>query len=108
MMSNNINLKPPQFVNQQSVFEKILRDIGGKKTLAIDTEANSLYAYREQVCLIQISSSKKDYIIDPLALEDLSPLGDIFSNPRIEKIFHASEYDILIMYDEYQFGFRNL
>ena len=108
MTPNNINLKPPQFVNQQSVFEKILRDIGGEKTLAIDTEANSLYAYREQVCLIQISSSKKDYIIDPLALEDLSPLGDIFSNPGIEKIFHASEYDILIMYDEYQFSFQNL
>lgn len=108
MTPNNINLKPPQFVDQQSVFEKILRDLKGEKTLAIDTEANSLYAYHEQVCLIQISSSKKDYIIDPLALEDLSPLGDIFSNPGIEKIFHASEYDILIMYDEYQFGFQNL
>jgi ribonuclease D len=108
MTPNNINLKPPQFVDQQSVFEKILRDLKGEKTLAIDTEANSLYAYHEQVCLIQISSSKKDYIIDPLALEDLSPLGDIFSNPGIEKIFHASEYDILIMHDEYQFGFQNL
>jgi ribonuclease D len=108
MTQNNINLKPPQFVNQQAVFEEILQDIGGEKILAVDTEANSLYAYREQVCLIQISSPKKDYIIDPLALEDLSPLGDIFSNPGIEKIFHASEYDILIMYDEYQFGFRNL
>ncbi len=107
-MPNNIALKPPQFVDQQAVFEKILRDIKGEKTLAVDTEANSLYAYREQVCLIQISSSKKDYIFDPLALEDISPLGDIFSNPGIEKIFHASEYDILIMYDEYQFGFRNL
>jgi len=108
MTPNNINLKPPQFVDQQSVFEKILRDLKGEKTLAVDTEANSLYAYHEQVCLIQISSSKKDYIIDPLALEDLSPLGDIFSNPGIEKIFHASEYDILIMRDEYQFGFQNL
>jgi ribonuclease D len=108
MTPNNINLKPPQFVNQHSVFEKILRDMGEEKILAVDTEANSLYAYREQVCLIQISSSNKDYIIDPLALEDLSPLGDIFSNPGIEKIFHASEYDILIMYDEYQFSFKNL
>jgi ribonuclease D len=108
MTPNNITLKPPQFVNQQEIFEKILHELRGEKTLAVDTEANSLYAYREQVCLIQISSSKKDYILDPLALEDISPLGEIFSNPGIEKIFHASEYDILIMYDEYQFGFRNL
>lgn len=108
MTPNNITLKPPQFVNKQAVFEKILLDLKGEKTLAVDTEANSLYAYREQVCLIQISSSTKDYILDPLALEDISPLGEVFSNPGIEKIFHASEYDILIMYDEYQFGFRNL
>jgi len=108
MTPNNITLKPPQFVNKQAVFEKILLDLKGEKTLAVDTEANSLYAYREQVCLIQISSSTKDYILDPLALEDISPLGEVFSNPSIEKIFHASEYDILIMYDEYQFGFRNL
>jgi len=108
MTQNNIKLKPPQFVNRQDVFEKILQDIGGEKTLSVDTEANSLYAYQEQVCLIQISSFKKDYIIDPLALEDLSPLGDIFSNPGIEKIFHASEYDILIMYNEYRFNFHNL
>jgi ribonuclease D len=108
MTPNNITLKPPQFVNQQAVFEKILLDLKGEKTLAVDTEANSLYAYREQVCLIQISSSTKDYILDPLALEDISPLGEVFSNPGIEKIFHASEYDILIMYDEYQFGFQNL
>ena len=108
MTPNNITLKPPQFVNQQAVFEKILLDLKGEKTLAVDTEANSLYAYREQVCLIQISSSTKDYILDPLALEDISPLGDIFSNPGIEKIFHASEYDILIMYNEYHFNFRNI
>lgn len=108
MTPNNITLKPPQFVNQQAVFEKILQDLGGEKTLAVDTEANSLYAYREQVCLIQISSSTKDYILDPLALEDISPLGEVFSNPGIEKIFHASEYDILIMYDEYNFNFRNI
>lgn len=108
MTANNITLKPPQFVNQQAVFEKILLDLKGEKTLAVDTEANSLYAYREQVCLIQISSSTKDYILDPLALEDISSLGEVFSNPGIEKIFHASEYDILILYDEYQFGFQNL
>lgn len=108
MTPNNIALKPPHFVNQQAIFEKILLDLKGEKTLAVDTEANSLYAYREQVCLIQISSSTKDYILDPLALEDISPLGEVFSNPGIEKIFHASEYDILIMYNEYHFNFRNI
>ena len=79
-----------------------------EKTLAIDTEANSLFAYQEQVCLIQISTETKDYIVDPLPLEDLTHLGMIFKNPEIEKVFHASEYDILIMNDDFNFEFNNL
>lgn len=85
-----------------------MRRLQNEKTLAIDTEANSLFAYREQVCLIQISTGTTDYIIDPLPLNDLTPLGRIFKNPEIEKVFHASEYDILIMNDDFNFEFRNL
>ena len=45
----------------------------GEPVLGIDTESDSMYCYREKVCLIQISDRKQDYIIDPLAIEDLSP-----------------------------------
>ncbi len=108
-MSSNIKeLSAPEFIDQQSVFEELVRRLENEKTLAIDTEANSLYAYREQVCLIQISTDKVDYIIDPLPLDDLTPLGRIFKNPEVEKVFHASEYDILIMHDDFNFEFKNL
>jgi ribonuclease D len=108
MTPNNHTLKPPQFVEQQTVFDNLILELKGEKILAVDTEANSLYAYREQVCLIQISTPKNDYILDPLALANITPLGDLFSDPGIEKVFHASEYDILILDDEYSFGFQNL
>ena len=108
MTPNDITLKSPQYVEQQTVFDNLILELKGEKILAIDTEANSLYAYREQVCLIQISTPKKDYILDPLVLENITPLGDLFSNPGIEKVFHASEYDILILDDEYGFRFQNL
>ena len=101
-------LPAPEFINQQSVFEDLMQRLSSEKTLAVDTEANSLYAYREQVCLIQISTDKTDFIIDPLPLHDLSALGDLFKDPGVEKIFHASEYDILIMNDDFDFEFRNL
>jgi ribonuclease D len=61
--------------------------------LAVDTESNSLHAYREQVCLIQFSTRQNDYLVDPLALHELSSIAPLFSNPSIEKVFHAVEYD---------------
>jgi len=108
MTSSNINLPKPNFIQDQAVFNHVVDNLSQENVLAVDTEANSLYAYHERVCLIQISTREQDIIIDPLAINDLSALGEVFSNPKIEKIFHASEYDILILFDDFQFEFQNL
>jgi ribonuclease D len=76
--------------------------------LAVDTESNSLHAYKERVCLIQFSTPETDYLIDPLALVDLSPLADVFDSPDIKKIFHAAEYDIICLKRDYGFSFQNI
>jgi len=108
MATNSFRLDPPKLINTQSSFDAAAGHLGSEKCLAVDTEANSLFAYQEQVCLIQISTKGTDYIIDTLALKDFSALGEIFQDPTIEKIFHASEYDILIMQDDFGFKFSNL
>jgi len=76
--------------------------------LAVDTESNSLHAYRERVCLIQFSTCAADYLVDPLALDDLSPLGPLFGNPQIEKVFHAAEYDLLCLQRDFGFEAVNI
>ena len=101
-------LRPPIFIDQQADLEAHIKQLRAELILAVDTEANSLFAYQEQVCLIQISSTKEDYIIDPLSVKDLSPLGELFKDPAIEKVFHASEYDLIILYEDSQFTFQNL
>jgi ribonuclease D len=76
--------------------------------LAVDTESNSLFAYRERVCLVQFSTPRADALVDTLALTDLSPLGAIFASPGIRKVFHAAEYDLLCLKRDYGFVFENL
>jgi ribonuclease D len=108
MKQTKYKIDPPTLIAKQADFDAVLGDLKEERILAVDTEANSLYAYKEQVCLIQISIPTTDYIIDPLTISDISGLGEVFTDPEIEKIFHASEYDILILHDEYQFEFENL
>jgi len=67
-----------------------------------------LHAYRERVCLIQFSTPKKDYVLDPLALHDLSSLAPVFADTKIEKIFHAAEYDLICLRRDFGFGFAHL
>ena len=90
-MTNQI-LPPPVWVDQPASFTQMLGDLTAQPRLAVDTESNSLHAYREQVCLVQFTTPTRDYVVDPLALQDLSALGPIFSNPDIEKIFQRGSF----------------
>lgn len=86
----------------------MVEDISTQPRVAVDTESNSLHAFREQVCLLQFSTPKADYLVDPLALDDLSSLAPLFSNANIEKIFHAAEYDLICLKRDFGFSFANL
>ena len=66
----------------------------GSDTIALDTESNSFHHYPEQLCLIQIASRDKVYIIDTISLYDLAPLRDVLADVSIEKVVHAADYDI--------------
>ena len=76
--------------------------------VAVDTESNSLHAYRERVCLIQFSTPAADYIVDPIRLPDLSALAPFFANPDQQKVFHAAEYDLICLRRDYRFEFANI
>ena len=69
--------------------------------LALDTEADSLHAYPEKVCLIQISTAAGDELIDPLAPINLDALFDVFNGREL--IFHAADYDLRLLEKHHQF-----
>ncbi|MEP6896301.1 MAG: ribonuclease D [Chloroflexota bacterium] len=101
-------LQPPVWVDRQDKFDHMVAELSAQDRIAVDTESNSLHAYRERVCLVQFSTPKKDYVVDPLVLQDLSALAPLFANPKIEKIFHAAEYDLLCLKRDFGFEFTNL
>ena len=61
-------------------------------SLAVDTEADSLHAYPEKICLIQITVGEEDRLIDPLAPLDLAPL--LAELKRHTLILHGADYDL--------------
>ena len=98
----------PFLITSSAELENVVKILESCPSIAVDTESNSLYVYREQVCLLQISTPDGDWLIDTLAVKDISPLAGIFADPAKEKIFHASEYDIICLKRDYGFEFANL
>ena len=103
----NYSTKPVWVANAASL-QKMVADLSTHSIIAVDTESNSLFAYYEQVCLIQFSTPETDYLVDSLAIEDLSPLGKLFADPKIEVVFHAAEYDLICLKRDFGFTFNNI
>jgi ribonuclease D len=101
-------LPPPTLVADPRALDALVSALAGCETVAVDTESNSLHAYRERVCLIQFSTTEADYIVDPIALQDLSALAPLFASPDQEKIFHAAEGDLLNLGRDFGFTFANI
>jgi ribonuclease D len=107
-MRNGEFLPPPLWVDRPASFRAMLAHLQGEPALAVDTESNSLYVYQEQVCLVQISVSHADYLVDPLALADLSGLGPLLADPSVVKVFHGAEYDLRVLHRDFDFVVANL
>ncbi|MCZ6596653.1 MAG: HRDC domain-containing protein [Planctomycetota bacterium] len=101
-------LEPPTLVEDARGLERLLADLGGQDEIAVDTEADSFYRYRERVCLIQITVEDRDYLIDPLRKLDLTGFGRVLADPRKVKVFHDGEYDVLILKHDFGYRFENL
>ncbi len=89
--------------------------------IALDTESDSFFRYTPRICLIQISTPAGagcqaeadptdvvDYLVDPLQLADLGPLGTLLADPSVQVILHAAENDVFLLQREYGFRITNI
>merc|ERR1719230_30215 len=66
------------------------------KELAIDIEHHDFRSYRGFVCLLQLSTRAKDFIIDPFDIfPHMHMLNEIFTDPRILKVLHGADRDVM-------------
>ena len=72
------------YVDSNETLKTLVAKTSQAKTVAIDTEADSLHHYFEKVCLIQVTIDGEHFIVDPLAGVDLHRHG-MFKKQKTEK-----------------------
>lgn len=103
-----MDMKPVIVIESKSDFISLTSQLEKADCISVDTESNSFYAYYNRICLIQVSTEEDDFIIDPIAVQDIRPLGEIFSSPDIKKVFHAASNDIAGLRRDFKFDVRNI
>jgi ribonuclease D len=78
-----------------SQLTKVIAAVEPLDRIAVDTEADSLHCYREKLCLLQISVPGDDFVIDPLAISDLSSLATLLQEKEI--VLHGADFDLRLL-----------
>ena len=95
-------------VGDQEPFEALIARAIATGQVALDTEAASFHRYHDRVYLVQLTAAGETSVIDPLTLASLKPLGQLLADPAVEKVFHDADYDLRLLYHEYQFSAKRL
>ncbi len=89
--------------------DDLVDELAGHRAIGLDTEGDSLHHYTEKVCLIQVCAfGGGAWLVDPLALDDLSPLGTILADPAIVKVVHGGDNDVTSMRRDFGVTFRTM
>lgn len=86
------------FVSDAAGLRDLASELSESPVIGIDTEFIREKTYFARLCLVQVATETVCAIIDPLAIEDLSPLYRLLEDPAITKIMHAGSQDLEIFY----------
>lgn len=86
--------RPVNMIMSDAGLASAARTMTGQPSIAMDTESNSFFHYPEQLCLIQVATASDAFIIDPFAIQDVSPLAAVLANPSVKKVMHGADYDV--------------
>jgi ribonuclease D len=87
------------YVDNSEKLQKLCESIKNAPLLILDTEFIREKTYRAKLCLLQIATDDIIACVDPIALNDISPLMDIIHDKNKLKILHAARQDYEIFYD---------
>ena len=85
-------------ITTHTQLDNLCQEIENDGRLAIDLEFIPELTYKPQLCLVQVATNNAAYIVDPLALANLSALWELVADPEILVVAHAGDQDMNLIW----------
>lgn len=86
-----------EYIEHPERLSALVEELRGEPLLGVDTEAAGYHRFFDRMSLVQLSTRTANFLVDPFTAGDLAPLGALFADPAVEKIFHDADYDVRIL-----------
>ena len=100
---------PIRMVTTQEELVAACEILSKHSELAFDLEFDDMrYIYGRTLSLVQVFDGETVFIIDAVSLKNIDPLLRIFENEKLEKIFHSSWNDLMVLSELYSCQLKNV
>lgn len=114
-----VSLPEHTWVRDVVALDELTAELARAKWVALDSESNSMFAYLERVCLLQLNVEGQLWLVDPLALagggerphegaQALASLAVPLADPRLRVWVHGGEYDVACLKRDFSLTLPNL
>lgn len=93
----NQNARVSMYISTTSDLRALCERASTHDAVAIDTEFLRERTYHPRLCLVQVATPDECAVVDPLAIEDLSPLAELMADASVLKVFHACSQDMEVL-----------
>ena len=97
-----------KFIESDAELKNVCDVLLKEKIIGVDLEADSMYCFKEKICLIQIATAKEAFLIDPFEIKELSSFINVLEKDDVIKVFHGADFDIRSLDRDYQARVKNL
>src|SRR5271167_3435288 len=88
---------PPSLITTTDALQTLCHRLATEQFVTVDTEFMRERTYYPELCLVQLAGETEVAIVDTVSDQlDLEPLGELFANPAVTKVFHAARQDVEI------------
>lgn len=95
-------------VDSDAAAEELKAELSGAERIALDCEAAGFHRYANRLCLVQISTEERTFVLDPLSLNSAEILRDTLERPDLPIVMHGADFDLRLLRADLDIRLRGL
>lgn len=84
----------PELVTDQKTLEELVEHLRSAGSFAYDTEFIGEETFLPRICLVQVATTERLALIDPVEVPDLAPIFGVVADPDVETLVHDGAQDL--------------
>jgi len=91
-----------EYIRSNGEVDTVAAALAEAPLFAVDTEAAGYHRYHDRICLLQLSTRDRTFIVDTLSVTGLDALAPLFAGAERETILHDADYDLRLLARDYE------